>query len=634
VVKVAATVHDLRRRHGSAADLEEFSRRFVWQDGRWRLSAPIDQTQADSGALLAGPTRPADESAAPAAGDLPNPFGRYQILRKLGQGGMGTVYLAHDSELERQVALKVPQFVDRDPEARERFFREARAAATLSHPHICPVFDVGRVGDVHYMTMAFIEGRTLCEHTRKDNLLPPRDAVALVRQLALALDEAHARGVVHRDLKPANVMLNARGEPVIMDFGLARRSAAGDARLTRSGTIMGTPAYMAPEQVEGNVEAQGPATDVHALGVILFELLTGELPFQGSAGSIMSQILTQRPPSLTKRRADLAPALDAVCQQALAKKPEHRFASMKAFADALGACLEGRPPRRRQRGLFAAAGLLALALAVAAAVTLLRKKDVVPIPETPAAGELRVLCIGVNKFEQRADLGELKLAEADARDLAALFEGAVLLSAGQQGHPHLTPRRVNVRRELRALAGSCGEADVLLVAFAGREVVLPGDEAYYLGLSDSNPDDRATLFPLAEVYDEMAKSKARLKWLLVDACRPRLNGERTPPKVTPPPGVTVFFSCSDGQFAFEDAEHNHGVFSYYVLEGLRGSADVNRDGWITLAELRQFISDGVADRFKGKQTPEFFGPQPEKFALPAGTGPKGKSLSVPDFLKR
>jgi serine/threonine protein kinase len=201
--------------------------------------------------------------AASAFGRLPAPFGRYRLLKVLGQGGMGTVYLAGDPQLDRLVALKVPRFAaDDDPEARGRFFREARAAATLRHAHICPVYDVGVVDGVHYLTMAYIEGRPLSDLVgpgRKP--LPVRGVVALVRKLALALEEAHRQRVVHRDLKPANVMLTGRGEPVIMDFGLARRAGKRDARVTQEGTILGTPAYMAPEQARATPTTSArPAT--------------------------------------------------------------------------------------------------------------------------------------------------------------------------------------------------------------------------------------------------------------------------------------------------------------------------------------------------------------------------------------
>src|SRR5438552_2132529 len=185
--------------------------------------------------------------------ELPEQFGRYRIVKRLGKGGMGSVYLAHDSQLDRKVALKVPHF---DPEdgsrVLERFYREARAAATLEHANLCPVFDVGEINGRHYLTMAYVEGRPLSDFIRADKPLPEKQVAALIRKLALALQEAHAKRVVHRDLKPTNIMINRRKEPVILDFGLARTNRPGEARVTRMGAVIGTPSYMAPEHAEGN----------------------------------------------------------------------------------------------------------------------------------------------------------------------------------------------------------------------------------------------------------------------------------------------------------------------------------------------------------------------------------------------
>ena len=188
---------------------------------------------------------------------LPEQFGRYRVGKVLGRGGMGAVYLAHDTELDRPVALKVPHFARTGSSgARERFLREARAAAALSHPNICPVYDVGAIDSVPYLTMAYIEGRPLSDLVRSGPL-PLNQAAVLVRQMALALEEAHQRGIIHRDLKPSNVMLNHRDEPIIMDFGLARLTTSADARLTAAGQMLGTPAYMPPEQVNGELGHNG-----------------------------------------------------------------------------------------------------------------------------------------------------------------------------------------------------------------------------------------------------------------------------------------------------------------------------------------------------------------------------------------
>jgi serine/threonine protein kinase len=171
--------------------------------------------------------------ATPAA--LPAQFGRYRIVRQLGAGGMGAIYLADDTVLGRRVALKVPHLSAAGPEVVERFYREARVAAGIEHPHLCPVYDVGQVDGVHYLTMPFIEGSPLSEQVDPGRPWPPRDAVALVHKLALAIAVTHRRGLIHRDLKPGNVLLRPDGEPVLMDFGLARSFTEEGQRLTGTG---------------------------------------------------------------------------------------------------------------------------------------------------------------------------------------------------------------------------------------------------------------------------------------------------------------------------------------------------------------------------------------------------------------
>jgi predicted Ser/Thr protein kinase len=280
--------------------------------------------------------------------DLPARFGRYRLEKVLGKGGMGSVYLAYDTQLDRHVALKVPMFGGDEDGLRERFFREARAAATLRHPNLCPVYDIGEQDGVYYLTMAFIEGTSLAQYLHAHKPLPPREAVELVRVLAHALQEAHDHGIIHRDLKPGNVLLSNKNEPIVTDFGLARRTASQDERLTQTGAILGTPTYMPPEQVNGDVAAMGPGCDIYALGVILYELLTGRPPFQGPMGTLIAQIVLDAPPPPSRFRPELDPALGAICLKALAKRPEERYPSMSAFAAALEAWLAGKasPPAR------------------------------------------------------------------------------------------------------------------------------------------------------------------------------------------------------------------------------------------------------------------------------------------------
>jgi serine/threonine protein kinase/formylglycine-generating enzyme required for sulfatase activity len=319
---------------------------------------------------------PAGESS---SGELSGQFGRYRILRALGRGAMGTVYLAEDTQLLRQVALKTPQFTDdSEQELLERFYREARSAATLRHPHICPVYDVGDIGGTHYITMAYIEGQSLSAFVNPAVPQTERQILIAVGKIAQALQAAHDHGIVHRDLKPANIMVDRQGEPVIMDFGLALQARPGeDVRLTQTGMILGSPAYMSPEQVEGDPTKVGPAADQYGLGVILYELLTGKVPFEGSLASVMGQIVTKQPTPPSRYCPGLDPRIEVVCLKMLAKNPADRFPSLAAVAQELAAIARNppvkepsKPARRRpvwnswKAGALVSAGLVGLLAAV------------------------------------------------------------------------------------------------------------------------------------------------------------------------------------------------------------------------------------------------------------------------------
>jgi hypothetical protein len=355
--------YDARQQCGARADADEFARRFPQHADELRrvVAHPSDmavesdklrtqETWKDRHEETEGTSTPDLRTPVPGglardAVALPEWFGRYRILRELGRGAMGAVYLAHDSQLDRQVALKVPQFTAEDgPEVRQRFLSEARAAATIEHPNVCPVYDVGEVNGTLYLTMAYVQGVSLAQLQVGATPLPERQAASLVRQLTVALQAAHERGIIHRDLKPSNIIINPRGEPVILDFGLARRLRQDEARLTRSGQPLGTPAYMSPEQVAGAIGVMGPGCDIYALGVILYQLLTGRLPFEGSMAEVLGQIVTQQPPAPSKYRAGLDPRLDAVCLKALSKRVPDRYGSMRDLGAALADYLRSGPP--------------------------------------------------------------------------------------------------------------------------------------------------------------------------------------------------------------------------------------------------------------------------------------------------
>lgn len=276
---------------------------------------------------------------------LPPEFGRYRIEKPLGSGAMGTVYLAEDSQLHRKVALKTPSFdEDETGELLERFYREARSAATLRHSNICPVYDVGEISGRHYISMAYIKGRPLSAYIQPGKPQSERNILVIVRKIALALQEAHDHGIIHRDLKPGNIMVDEKGEPIIMDFGLARKvQKDGESRLTQSGMIVGSPAYMSPEQVEADSDKLTAAADQYSLGVILYELLTGRLPFRGGVTAVIGAILTKDPPPIADARSDVSPRIAALCARMMHKRAAERFPSCKAAADEMAAILRDAP---------------------------------------------------------------------------------------------------------------------------------------------------------------------------------------------------------------------------------------------------------------------------------------------------
>jgi WD40 repeat protein/tRNA A-37 threonylcarbamoyl transferase component Bud32 len=277
--------------------------------------------------------------------------GRFQVRARLGAGAFGAVYRAYDPQLEREVALKVPHPGTLDTQARvERFLREARAAAQLRHPSIVPVHDAGQDGGHHYIASAFIPGETLA-HALGDGPLDFSRGARVVRDLAEALAYAHAQGVVHRDVKPSNVMLDEQGRPHLMDFGLAhRQDSAG--QLTRDGAVLGTPAYMAPEQAQGRRGAALPASDQYSLGVILYEALCGHTPFAGPVEVVLYNAMHTEPAPPRDARPDVPRDLETISLKAMAKRPEDRYARCQELADDLRRWLEGEPILARRLGLL------------------------------------------------------------------------------------------------------------------------------------------------------------------------------------------------------------------------------------------------------------------------------------------
>ena len=259
--------------------------------------------------------------------------GRYEITKLLGRGGMAVVFLAQDLTLERQVAIKVlPPEMSHDPKLIPRFQQEAKTAAKLDHPNIIPIYRVESEGGLDYFVMKYVTGRSL-EQLLDEGPIPIDVARRVLREAALALGHAHKRKVVHRDVKPANIMLEEDGRVVLTDFGISK-AAQGASQLTGTGTIIGTPHYMAPEQAKG-LEVDGRA-DQYSLGIVGHQILTGKQPFDGSAHSILYKHVFEPPPPVLNLRPDVPHDLCAALERALAKEPEQRFATMEDFARAVG----------------------------------------------------------------------------------------------------------------------------------------------------------------------------------------------------------------------------------------------------------------------------------------------------------
>jgi serine/threonine protein kinase len=266
-------------------------------------------------------------------------IGHFRLIEVVGQGAFGVVWRAQDTELDRVVAVKTPRTSVIGPDETNKFIREAQAAAQLKHPNIVTVHEVGRVDDFLYIISDFIDGMTLSEWLRV-NRPTSRESSEMCVTIANALGHAHAAGVIHRDMKPGNILLDANGSPNIADFGLAKREV-GDLTMSFDGQIVGTPAYMSPEQATGtNFDRR---SDVYSLGVILFEMLTGEKPFRGNHRMVLQQVVNDDAPSPRKLNAAIPRDVETICLKCLEKNPTSRYQTATELADDLRRYLNGEP---------------------------------------------------------------------------------------------------------------------------------------------------------------------------------------------------------------------------------------------------------------------------------------------------
>ena len=350
---LAAEIHE-RRQQGEDPSAEEYRDRFrryadvVGEEFTDTQRSMADSSRRERTPAGDGSLGDANSSRMAEGQSLGN---RYRIVSRLGEGAFGTVYAAHDVQLDRPVAIKTPRLglLGSETDA-QRFLREARAAGQLRHPNIVPVYDAGKIGDSYFIASGLIEGETLADRLRNGGRLPAADAAKLVQKLAAALHYAHTQGIVHRDVKPANVMIDGSGEPLLMDFGMARRDEGEELR-TEPGMLIGTPAYMSPEQHAGRGHLADARSDQWALGVMLYEMLVGERPFKATGDARLADVIGEREPGNPSELVKGVPKdMATICLKCLRKEPDDRYATCEALAEDLGRWSRHEPIIARRVG--------------------------------------------------------------------------------------------------------------------------------------------------------------------------------------------------------------------------------------------------------------------------------------------
>lgn len=659
----------LRESAGEKPTAEEFTLRFPKLAEELRrqfaVHAALPPQEATNWARVAdqtiehSSTQTAMLVGAPAPMPLPMIPG-YQIEKELGRGGMGVVYRAKHRQLNRTVALKMLR--DRglaDGAQLARFRVEAEAVAKLQHPNIVQIYDFGEHDGLPYISLEYISGGSLEAWTRGP-VQPVRECCALIELVARAIAHAHRRHIIHRDLKPANILFDPYDDqqetrpsgssgshsqhreilpfrPKITDFGLAKRFAE-DSSLTHSEAILGTGAYMSPEQAWGHSKDVGPATDIHALGSILYELLTGESPFRdASLVKTLDRVRFEeaRPPS--QLRAEIPPSLDAVVLRCLRKKPEERYTTADELADDLRRFIAGEPvttppspPANASSPALLPAAIAIGGLVAAVILAILffgpttdtvdpqnvnrgigenQGGEVLLPPRTQ--GEPFALLVGVRSYKIGSSPIDLKYTESDVEELSRLLNRQgyprknirLLTQWGEVDNPALAPTGANIRAALERLKKECIPDDTLLLALTGVGGSQDGEWIYCYLPADADLAEQKSLITMSELYKLLAEIPAKKKLVLVDTCQSAsVGGVNWPKAPNPPEGVAVLFACGPRETSYENATIKHGVFSYQVLQALEGKADADQNGVITLDELKQYTGAGVRD-FLAEQVP-------------------------------
>lgn len=508
---------------------------------------------------------------------VPETIGRYRIQAELGRGGMSTVYLAHDPHFEREVAIKLlPVELSHHPTFRRRFEREAKVVAALADPAIVPVYDFGEEKGQPFLVMRFMTGGSLTDRLHQGPL-SLADAAFILARLAPALDEVHAHKVVHRDLKPSNILFDQRGEPYISDFGTVKMSKA-TTQLTDTGGAVGTPAYMSPEQIQGETELDG-RSDIYTLGIILYEMLSGKHPYQSNTPiAVAVKHMFEPTPRILDSRPDLPPEIQTIVNKAMAKHPQDRYETAVAFAQAVCTLTpEIESP------------------AVAVVVE----------PPHPHEGRRRALIISNSEYQDHT-LSTLTRPTANVHRLVDVLRDPHV-GRFDQVSTLVDETADTIRRTVAHFCAESTREDLLVLYFMGHAAV-GAEERLYLTAQDTERNLlRATAIPASFLAEVMDDSPAWQQVLVLDCTFSNASSRDSRELVGRVATTDESFNRNGHErVILSSADRVHyewhenavtgsalpSLFTHFFIEGLKtGSADDDGNGRVTIDEVFTYIHD-------------------------------------------
>lgn len=509
---------------------------------------------------------------------IPNKIGRYRIKGELGRGGMSTVYLAHDPHFERDVAIKLlPLELLHQSTFRRRFEREAKVVAALDHPAIVPVYDFGEEDEQPFLVMRFMMGGSLTDRLRQ-GALTIKEAASIISRLAIALDEVHAHGIIHRDLKPSNILFDQRNYPYISDFGTAKISQA-QTKLTETGGAVGTPAYMSPEQIQGDHELDG-RSDIYSLGIILFEMLTGKHPYQTNTPiAVAVKHIFEPVPHILDMVPSLPIEVQEVIGRAMAKERGGRFVTAVAFANALAK--------------------------IANTIETHTLSTISDRHITPARRYAMV--INNNQYHDPI-LGQLVKYSSNAERLAELLREPGIGNFDEVKLLTNQPTDV-VRRHIARFFAHKRSDDLLLLYYIGHAAIGLRSRLYLTAPNTEHNLLRGTTIPAGFIADEMDSCQSKNQILILDSHfshtvetdRANIIGQTVNAGANftrNNPNRIVITATDSTQFMWRDGKvqgkARPSQFTRHFIEGLEsGAADLGNDGAISINELFAFIYDRV-----------------------------------------